>query len=131
MYLLNKIGFLSPDGKCFSFDHRANGYGRGEGIGVVILKRLSDAVRDGDVIRAVVRSTGSNCDGRTAPITQPSREAQAMLIRETYAKAGLDMSHTRFVEAHGTGTAVGDPIECRALGDCFRKYRSTEEPLYM
>ncbi len=103
---LSNMNFISPDSRCFSFDDRANGYGRGEGVGVLVLKRLTDALNDGDTIRAVVRSTGSNQDGRTPGITQPSRDAQERLIRETYEKAGLDMQTTRYVEAHGTGTVV-------------------------
>lgn len=103
------MNFISHDSRSFSFDRRGNGYGRGEGFGVVVLKRLTNAVRDGDTIRAVIRSTGSNQDGRTPGITQPSRDAQEVLINETYAKAGLDMQTTRYVEAHGTGTAVRLP----------------------
>lgn len=125
------MNFLSPDSRCFSFDDRANGYARGEGFGVVILKRLSDALRDGDNIRAVVRSTGSNQDGRTPGITQPSSEAQERLIKETYEKAGLSLQPTRYIEAHGTGTAIGDPVEANAIGGAFRQYRSAEDPLYM
>ena len=104
--MLSNMSFISHDSRSFSFDHRGNGYGRGEGFGVIVLKRLTDALRDGDTIRAVVRSTGSNQDGRTPGITQPSRDAQEDLITDTYAKAGLDMQTTRYVEAHGTGTAV-------------------------
>jgi acyl transferase domain-containing protein len=104
---LNNQGFLSPEGRCRSFDEDANGYGRGEGFGALILKRTGDAVVDNDVIRAVVRATGTNQDGRTPGIVQPSRQAQAELIRETYQKANLDMRLTRYVEAHGTGTPVG------------------------
>lgn len=100
------MNFFSKDSRSFSFDHRANGYGRGEGFGVIVIKRLTDALRDGDTIRAVVRSTGSNQDGRTPGITQPNTGAQELLIRETYEKAGLDLQATRYVEAHGTGTAV-------------------------
>jgi acyl transferase domain-containing protein len=95
------MGFLSPDSLCYSFDHRANGYARGEGFSFVVLKRVSDAVRDNDTIRAVIRSTGSNQDGHTPGITQPSRDSQERLIRETYEKAGLSMTPTRFFEAHG------------------------------
>lgn len=131
MHILSNMAMLSPDSRCFSFDERANGYGRGEGFGVLILKRLSDALRDGDTIRAVVRSTGSNQDGHTPGITQPSKDAQETLIRETYEKAGLSMNSTRFFEAHGTGTAVGDPIEAYALGAAFRKSRSSYDPLYV
>ncbi len=100
------MGILSPDGVSHSFDERANGFARGEGIGVVMLKRLSDAVKDHDTIRAVIRSTASNQDGRTPGITQPSKESQEQLIRHTYAKAGLDFSQTRYFEAHGMYTDV-------------------------
>ena len=131
MLLLSNMSFLSHDSRCFSFDHRGNGYARGDGCSVVVIKRLSDAVRDGDIIRAVIRSTGSNQDGRTPGITQPDQNAQESLIRETYEKAGLDMSCTRYFEAHGTGTAIGDPIEARALGRAFRKYRTARDPLYV
>lgn len=102
-HLLSNMGMLSPDSKSFSFDHRANGYGRGEGIAALILKRLPDALRDGDTIRGVIRSTGVNCDGRTPGVTQPNSTSQLMLIQDTYAKAGLDMRPTRYFEAHGTG----------------------------
>lgn len=128
---MSNINFLSPDSRCHSFDHRANGYARGEGIGVVILKRLSDAIRDGNTIRAVIRATGSNEDGKTPGITQPSRQAQERLIRETYQKAGLSMAHTRFFEAHGTGTPIGDPREAQAIGSAFQKYRSVQDPIYV
>lgn len=123
---------LSPDSRSYSFDDRANGYGRGEGTGVLIIKRLSDAISDGDTIRAVIRSTGCNQDGRTSMgIMQPNAESQRQLIQDTYAKAGLSMSPTRYVEAHGTGTAIGDPIEASALGDSFRHVRSNADPLIM
>ncbi|KAL8786450.1 MAG: hypothetical protein Q9213_002766 [Squamulea squamosa] len=98
---LMNMNFLSPNGRCYSFDERANGYSRGEGFGVVLIKRLSDAIRDGNPIRAVIRATGSNQDGHTPGVTQPSRDAQARLIRETYSKANLGYESTRFFEAHG------------------------------
>ncbi|KAK3324470.1 fatty acid synthase S-acetyltransferase [Cercophora scortea] len=126
---LAHMNFLSTDGVCYSFDHRANGYSRGEGFGFVVLKMLSDALRDGDTIRAVIRATGSNQDGRTPGITNPSSEAQEALIRETYARAGLDLKTTRYFEAHGTGTPVGDPLEARAMGSAFKDERSVEQPL--
>ncbi|KAI0198779.1 putative polyketide synthase [Astrocystis sublimbata] len=129
--ILTNLNFLSPDGRCYSFDHRANGYGRGEGIGVIVLKRLADAVRDGNTIRAVIRSTGSNEDGRTQGITQPSSAAQERLICETYRRAGLSMAHTRFFEAHGTGTPLGDPLEARAIGRAFREHRTETDPMYI
>ncbi|KAK7937187.1 uncharacterized protein PG986_014055 [Apiospora aurea] len=109
-HLLSNMGMLSPDSKCFSFDHRANGYGRGEGIAALILKRLPDALRDNNTIRAVIRSTGVNYDGRTPGVTQPSGASQLALIRETYSKAGLSMLPTRYFEAHGTGGSVKSNI---------------------
>ncbi|KAI9744654.1 MAG: hypothetical protein M1818_002183 [Claussenomyces sp. TS43310] len=130
MYSMSNIGFLSPDGKSYSFDHRANGYSRGEGVGTIIIKPLSAAIRDGDTVRAVVRATGINQDGRTPGITLPSKDAQERLIRETYAQAGLDVADTAFVEAHGTGTAVGDPIEAGAIANAF-KSKDRESPLYI
>ncbi|KAI3343756.1 polyketide synthase [Ustulina deusta] len=128
---LDKGGVLGPDGICRSFDEKGNGYGRGEGFGVIVLKRVSDALRDGDTIRAVIRNSGSNQDGRSPGITQPTKAAQADLIRRVYSQAGLDMSLTRFFEAHGTGTSVGDPIEASAIGELFGSFRSPEQPLYV
>ena len=95
---LGSLGVLSPDGKCYSFDHRANGYGRGEGVGTVIIKRLGAAIRDGNTIRAIIRGTGSNQDGRTPGIALPSMAAQERLIREVYASAGLNVSQTQYAE---------------------------------
>ncbi|KAF1951254.1 reducing type I polyketide synthase [Byssothecium circinans] len=129
---LSNMNFLSPDGKCYSFDHRASGYARGEGFAVLVLKPVSQAIADGDNIRALIRSTSSNQDGHTpGGITQPSKDQQMKLIRETYEKAHLDMSETRFFEAHGTGTAVGDPTEARAIGESFGHFRSKEDPLFV
>ena len=131
MIPLGNAGFLSPDGKCYSFDHRANGYARGEGTGMLVLKRLDDALRDGDMIRAVIRATGVNQDGKTPGVTQPSIVAQRQLILETYRQAGLSLSDTRFVESHGTGTAVGDPIEAEAIGTAFQGVRACHSPLFI
>lgn len=138
-------GFLSPDGKCKSFDDSADGYGRGEGFAAVVLKRVDDAIFDGDPIRAVIRGTGSNQDGHTKGFTLPSAEAQANLIRDTYRQAGLDFSKTHYVEAHvscrvkkkqkpsgdtnltclqGTGTQAGDTQETEALSKTISKGRS-------
>ncbi|KAJ5365115.1 hypothetical protein N7517_008001 [Penicillium concentricum] len=122
-------GLLGPQGRSFSFDSRAEGYARGEGVGTVVVKPLSAAIRDGDTIRAVIRETGVNQDGRTPGITVPSADAQERLIREVYWRAGLDFEHTRFVEAHGTGTSTGDPIEAGALARAFKCRRET--PLYV
>lgn len=96
---LDAAGVLGPDGKSYSFDHRANGYSRGEGFGVVILKRLADAVRDGDMIRAVIRNSSSNQDGKSPGITQPTKAAQVQLMKTVYSRASLDPSLTRFFEA--------------------------------
>ncbi|KAI0805327.1 putative polyketide synthase [Xylaria sp. FL0064] len=128
---LDNLGMLSKDSRSYSFDHRANGYGRGEGVGVLVVQPLDDAIRGGRTIRAVIRSTSSNQDGKTPGITQPSREAQYRLILDTYAKAGLMMDHTRYFEAHGTGTLLGDPVEAAAIGQAFRTYRSPQDPLYL
>ncbi|KAJ2998897.1 hypothetical protein NUW58_g172 [Xylaria curta] len=128
---LANLNFLSPDGCSYSFDARANGYGRGEGVVALYLKPLHQAVHDGDVVRAIIRATASNQDGRTPGLTQPSSEAQVELIRRTYSKAGLELSRTGYVEAHGTGTPTGDPIEAKALGRVFGKERSPEEPLFL
>ncbi|KAI1464031.1 putative polyketide synthase [Daldinia caldariorum] len=125
---LSNLGFLSPDGVCHSFDSRANGYGRGEGFGVLIIKPVDAAVRDGDIIRAVIRSVGTNQNGHTN-LAQPNKEMQRQLIENTYRKANLDLSQTRYFEAHGTGTASGDPIEAGAIGDAFRPGRDPDDPL--
>jgi acyl transferase domain-containing protein len=93
--------FLSPDSRCYSFDHRANGYGRGEGVIVLAIKALSAAIKDGNTIRAVIRSTGTNQDGHTSGLTQPRVETQEKLIRAVYRKASLEFSLTRYIEAHG------------------------------
>lgn len=130
-YMLSDMNMLSPDSRCWSFDERGNGYGRGEGVGVLILKKVSDAIRDGDVIRAVIRSTGSNSDGYTPGITQPNPVAQEALIRDCYRKAGLHMHRTGYFEAHGTGTPAGDPVEANALGAAFRRERDQDRPLYI
>ncbi|KXH41518.1 PKSN polyketide synthase for alternapyrone biosynthesis protein [Colletotrichum salicis] len=132
MHQLSSMHMLSPEGISHSFDHRANGYGRGEGIACIVVKRLKDALRDGDTIRAVIRGTGTNADGKTPGITQPSAEAQAELIRSTYEKAGLLFSDTQYFEAHGTGTPLGDPIELSAIGATLGSGRSPESgPLYV
>jgi acyl transferase domain-containing protein len=120
-----KMHLLSPDSTCFAFDQRANGYGRGEGVAALILKPLDEAIKDADTIRAVIRGTGVNHDGRTAGIMLPSREAQVSLIRTTYDQAGCDLSVTGYFEAHGTGTPAGDVIESNAVGEVFAPHRPT------
>ncbi|KAJ5807079.1 Acyl transferase/acyl hydrolase/lysophospholipase [Penicillium riverlandense] len=117
-----KAGILSPDSVCHTFDESANGYGRAEGVSAVYLKRLSDALRDGDPIRSIIRGTSVNGNGRTPGIVQPSVEGQKAVIRAAYRRAGLDLGDTDYVErkAHGTGTKVGDPMEVKAIADVFR-----------
>jgi acyl transferase domain-containing protein/NADPH:quinone reductase-like Zn-dependent oxidoreductase/NADP-dependent 3-hydroxy acid dehydrogenase YdfG len=122
---------MSPDSRCHSFDERGNGYAKGEGFGVLVLKPLADAVAAGDTIRAVIRSTTTNQDGRTPGLTQPSQAAQEEQIREAYLRGGLNFESTRLFEAHGTGTTLGDPIEARAIKAVFEKYRSRSDPMYV
>jgi len=120
----SKGGFLSKDGRCKTFDASANGYVRSEGCGIVLLKRLEDAIADGDNIYAVVRGSLVNQDGHTNGITVPNGEAQESLLREAYERAGINPHDVKYVEVHGTGTEVGDPIEVNAVGSVFGKGRS-------
>jgi acyl transferase domain-containing protein len=113
---LSTLRFLSPDGRSHSFDAQANGYGRGEGQAVIVLKPLSQALADGDTIRSVIRGSGINQDGKTSGITVPNSDAQKDLIISTYAAAGLKTDRTNYFEAHGTGTPIGDPLELSAAG---------------
>ncbi|KAL7793746.1 putative polyketide synthase [Trichoderma ceciliae] len=122
-------GFLSPDGKCKSFDVSGDGYGRGEGVAAVVLKRIDDAIVALDPLRAIIRATGSNQDGHTKSLTLPSADAQEALIRDVYRLAGLDFDHTSYVEAHGTGTQAGDTTETLALSRTIAKGRSPSNRL--
>ncbi len=114
---------LSPDGRCKAFDASANGFVRGEGAGLVMLKPLSRAEADGDRIYALILASGANQDGRTTGIAMPSEESQAALIERCCAEAGVAGSEIDYMEAHGTGTGVGDPIEARALGRALGRDR--------
>lgn len=117
---LSDQSVLSPDGTCKTFDASADGYGRGEAVNAVYIKTLSQALRDGDTVRAVIRATSVNCDGRTNGMTNPSAEAQERLIRRAYQVAGIsDLGETAVVECHGTGTQAGDPQETGAVGKVF------------
>ncbi|WP_025764162.1 SDR family NAD(P)-dependent oxidoreductase [Dyadobacter tibetensis] len=118
----SKAGMLSPDGQCYTFDSRANGFVPGEGVGVVILKRLSDAERDGDRIYGIIKGSLTNQDGATNGITAPSSLAQQALETEVYTKFNIDPHTIGCVEAHGTGTSLGDPIEFEALSASFQKF---------
>jgi acyl transferase domain-containing protein/NADPH:quinone reductase-like Zn-dependent oxidoreductase/SAM-dependent methyltransferase/acyl carrier protein len=125
----SQASMLSPDGRCKAFDASANGFVRGEGAGMVLLKRLSKAVADGDPIHAVIIGTAINQDGHTNGISLPSSQAQARLVRAACEDAGIAPSQIGFVEAHGTGTAVGDPIEAYALSEALCEDRSKDAPL--
>ena len=123
----SKASMLSPDGRCWSFDARANGYVRGEGGGIVVLKPLEAALQDGNQIYAVIQGSAINEDGRTDGITVPSAPAQEAMLRTAYRRAGVNPSRVGYVEAHGTGTSVGDPIEAKALGRVFSEGRPPDE----
>ncbi|KAL4968148.1 type I polyketide synthase [Aspergillus stella-maris] len=120
-----EAGVLSPTGQCRTFDASANGYARGEAINAILIKKLSDAVRDQDPIRAVIRATAVNCDGMSNGISAPNPVAHEKLIRRAYKVAGLDPLDTPSVEAHGTGTPSGDPLEMRGLAGAFGGHRET------
>ncbi|MGP4045813.1 beta-ketoacyl synthase N-terminal-like domain-containing protein [Streptomyces sp. 2A115] len=122
-----RTGALAPDGRCKAFDAAADGIVRGEGCGVVVLKRLTDAERDGDRVLAVIRATAVNSDGRSNGLTAPNAEAQRALLAEAHSEA--DPTTVDYVEAHGTGTALGDPIEASALGAVLGRGRALEQPL--
>ncbi|CAG8364717.1 unnamed protein product [Penicillium salamii] len=129
MITMSMMKFLSPDGRCYAFDERANGYARGEGVAVLLLKRLDDALADGDTIRAIIRGTGCNQDGKTPGITMPNGASQEALIRSVYQKTGLDPLETSYVECHGTGTQAGDTTETGALRRVFCSDRQLSSPL--
>lgn len=118
----SRAGMLSPDGKCYTFDSRANGFVPGEGVGAVVLKPLGNALRDNDYIHAVIKGTAMNQDGATNGITAPSAVSQTALQQEVYERFHLNPRDFQYVEAHGTGTLLGDPIEIEALNSSFRAY---------
>ncbi len=122
-------GMLSPDGRCKTFDAAANGYVRGEGCGILVLKRLADAEADGDRIWAVVRATALNQDGASPGLTVPSGPAQERVIEAALRRAGIEPADVDYVEAHGTGTEVGDPIEANATGAVYGRGRDPDRPL--
>src|SRR5437588_3522209 len=111
----SRWGMFSPTGRCHAFDSRADGLVRSEGAGIVVLKRLSDAERDGDRVLAVIRGSAINQDGRSQGLVHPSEDAQRMVYSAAVAQAGIDPGLVGLVETHGPGTPVGDPIEFRAL----------------
>ncbi|MDQ4075929.1 MAG: polyketide synthase, partial [Chloroflexota bacterium] len=123
MIALTQLTALSPDGRCKVFDAQANGYVRGEGAGVVVLKRLEQALADGDPIYAVIRGSAVNHDGRSNGLTAPNGPSQEALIRHALDNAGVSPAQISYVEAHGTGTPLGDPIETMALGAVLAQER--------
>ncbi|WP_343574527.1 type I polyketide synthase [Mycobacterium sp.] len=120
---------LAPDGKCKTFDAAADGYVRGEGCGVIVVKRLQDAIRDGDRIRAVIRGSAVNQDGASGGLTVPNGVAQQRVIAEALERAGVAAGDVGYLEAHGTGTSLGDPIEVQAAGAALGKGRAASRPL--
>jgi acyl transferase domain-containing protein/acyl-CoA synthetase (AMP-forming)/AMP-acid ligase II/aryl carrier-like protein len=127
--VLSRMRALAPDGRCKTFDAAADGYARGEGAGVVVLKRLSKAKTDGDRILAVIRGTAVNHDGPSSGLTVPNGPAQEMLIRQALANACISPEKVGYLETHGTGTALGDPIEIQAVGNTLCAGRDTATPL--
>ena len=129
--IFSKANLMSPDGRCKTFDASANGYVRSEGCGMVVLKRLSDAVRDRNNILCVIRGTYVNQDGWSNGLTVPNGVAQQELLRGALAKACLKPAEVQYVETHGTGTVIGDPIEVRSLGEVMREGRTEDNPLML
>jgi acyl transferase domain-containing protein len=125
-----KAGMLSEDGRCKSFSQNANGYVRGEGGGVVIIKSLSQAIKDGNQIHAIIKGSGVNHGGRATSLTAPNPKAQASLLIDTYRRAGVDPRSLGYLETHGTGTELGDPIEINGLKSAFEELYRVFEPDY-
>lgn len=126
---LSKASMLAADGRCKTFDASADGYARGEGCGVVALKRLSDALADGDSILAILRGTAINQDGPSSGLTAPNGPSQISVIRDALASSGARPEEVSYVETHGTGTSLGDPIEVQALGAAYGESRPPDQPL--
>ncbi len=133
MIALSKAHMLAPDGRCKTFDASANGYARGEGCGMVVLKRLAEALADSDNVLAVIRGSAVNQDGRTTGLTAPNGRAQQAVIRAALANAGLAADDVTFIETHGTGTSLGDPIEVEALAAVYGDGQSRDpaQPVFL
>ncbi|MDD4866473.1 MAG: polyketide synthase, partial [Mycobacterium sp.] len=131
MITFSHAHMLAPDGRCKTFDAAADGYGRGEGCGVIVVKRLGDAVRDGDRIRAVIRGSAVNQDGASGGLTVPNGVAQQRVIAEALRRAGIAAGDVGYLEAHGTGTSLGDPIEVQAAAAVLGAGRGPDRPLLM
>lgn len=130
-FLIVNARFLSSEGRSYAFDHRASGYGRGEGAACIVIKSLEKALEDGDHIHSVIRQTAVNSDGKTDGITHPSAVAHERLIRDAYNEVDLDPLETDYVETHGTGTQAGDPLELKAVGAVFGSTRTERNPAYV
>ena len=128
---LTKYHMLAPDGRCKAFDARGDGFGRGEGCGMVVLKRLSDALADGDPIIAVIRGSAANQDGASSGLTAPNGPSQEAVVRSALENGGVRPAEVWYVETHGTGTSLGDPIEAQALGAVLREGRSPDQPVLL
>ena len=128
---LSRVGALAEDGHSKTFDASADGYGRGEGCGVLVLKKLSDAQADGDDIIALIKASGVNHDGPGSGLTVPNGLAQQKLIKQVLTQAKINANQVGYVEAHGTGTVLGDPIEAEALGVVYGQDRAADNPLYI
>ncbi|OBF29198.1 type I polyketide synthase [Mycobacterium sp. ACS4331] len=129
MITFSSAHMLAPDGRCKTFDAAADGYVRGEGCGVVVIKRLEDAISDGDRIRAVIRGSAVNQDGASGGLTVPNGVAQQRVIADALRRSGLKPSDVDYLEAHGTGTSLGDPIEAQAAGAALGAGRAPDRPL--
>jgi acyl transferase domain-containing protein len=128
---LCRVRALSPDGRCKTFDAAADGYARSEGCGVVVLKRLTDALAQRDNVLAVIRGSAVNHDGASSGLTVPNGQAQVAVITEALAAGGIRPDQVSYIEAHGTGTALGDPIEVKALATVFGPGRAPDDPLFI
>ena len=127
--VLSRMRALSADGRCKTFDAAADGYGRGEGCGIVVLKRLNDAINNGDNILALIRGSAINHDGRTSGLTVPNGPSQQDVIRAALDNGNVKPNEVSYVEVHGTGTALGDPIEVEALATVFGENRLPNQPV--
>ena len=128
MVSFGKAGLLAPDGRCKTFDAAADGYVRGEGVGVIFLKPYRQAQADGDRIYALIRGTATNQDGRSNGLAAPNPETQTAVAREAYRQAGVSPGQVQYLEAHGTGTKIGDPIELKAIAKVLIEERASDQP---
>ncbi|KAI5460632.1 putative polyketide synthase [Mariannaea sp. PMI_226] len=131
MALMSMTGLFNDAGRSYTFDDRGNGYGRGEGVGMVALKRLDDALRDGDNVRAVIRSSGINSDGRTNGIMLPNQAAQERLANSLFRNLPFTPADVQYAEAHGTGTKAGDDVEMKTIRNVFCQDRDSESPIFV